>query len=166
MFSRDERAVYRQLREALPHHVILAKVPLVRMCQPSDPNRVRYWFELLGAIHVTFAICSTHGRVLAAVDLDSGRGNSPRTRQIKQSVLAACRVRYLHCRIQHLPSVPELRALVPDGFPPKAWPAPPVENANHWKPTLPFVDLMEEVEHPPAPRPSMFIVDDRPPLRH
>ena len=36
IFSPEERALYRQLRTALPHHTILAKLPLVRFCQPED----------------------------------------------------------------------------------------------------------------------------------
>jgi hypothetical protein len=39
VFNTDERRVYRQLREALPHHIVLSKLPLVRFCQPSDPQR-------------------------------------------------------------------------------------------------------------------------------
>jgi hypothetical protein len=113
VFSTDERRVYRQLREALPHHIVLSKLPLVRFSQPTDPDQVRFWYELLGAIHVTFAICSANGRVLAAIDLDTDRGNSRRVLQIKQSVLAACRVRYLRCPVDHLPSIPELQLLVP-----------------------------------------------------
>ncbi len=113
VFSTDERRVYRQLREALPHHIVLSKLPLVRFCQPADPNEVRFWYELLGGINVTFAICSANGRVLAAIDLENDRGNSRRTLQIKQSVLAACRVRYLRCPVDHLPSIPELQLLVP-----------------------------------------------------
>jgi hypothetical protein len=115
VFSNDERRVYRQLREALPHHIVLSKLPLVRFSQPTDPQQVRFWYELLGAIHVTFAICSANGRVLAAIDLDTDRGNSRRVLQIKQSVLAACRVRYLRCPVDHLPSIPELQLLVPQG---------------------------------------------------
>lgn len=113
VFSTDERRVYRQLREALPHHIVLSKLPLVRFCQPSDPNEVRFWYELLGSIHVTFAICSANGRVLAAIDLDTDRGNSRRVMQIKQSVLGACRVRYLRCPVDNLPSIAELQLLVP-----------------------------------------------------
>ena len=113
VFSTDERRVYRQLREALPHHIVLSKLPLVRFCQPGDPNEVRYWYELLGSIHVTFAICSANGRVLAAIDLDTDRGNSRRVLQIKQSVLGACRVRYLRCPVDNLPSIAELQLLVP-----------------------------------------------------
>lgn len=117
VFSSDERRVYRQLREALPHHIVLSKLPLVRFCQPTDPQQVRYWYELLGSTHVGFAICSANGRVLAAIDIDTERGNSKRTLQIKQKVLAACRVRYLRCPVDHLPSVPELQLLVPHQMP-------------------------------------------------
>ncbi|TMH13192.1 MAG: DUF2726 domain-containing protein [Betaproteobacteria bacterium] len=113
VFSTDERRVYRLLREALPHHIVLSKLPLVRFCQPTDPNEVRYWFDLLGASHVAFAICSANGRVLAAIDLDTDRGSSRRLMQIKQSVLAACRVRYLRCPVDHLPTVAELQLLLP-----------------------------------------------------
>ena len=113
VFSTDERRVYRLLREALPHHVVLAKLPLVRLCQPSEPGDVRYWYELLGPIHVTFAVCSANGRVLAAIDLDNERGTPRRTQQIKQSVLAACRVRYLRCPVDNLPTAAELQLLVP-----------------------------------------------------
>ena len=113
VFSADERRAYRQLREALPEHVVLAKLPLVRFCQPMDPQEVRYWYDLLGNVHVSFAICSASGRVLAAIDLEGVRGSSGRSVQIKQSVLAACRIRYLRCPPEHLPSIPELQLLVP-----------------------------------------------------
>jgi hypothetical protein len=113
VFNADERRVYRQLREALPHHIVLSKLPLVRFCQPTDPREVRFWYELLGKIHVGFAICSANGRVLAAIDLDTDRASARRSLQIKQSVLAACRVRYLRCPVDHLPSIPELQLLVP-----------------------------------------------------
>ncbi len=113
VFSSDERRVYRLLREALPHHIVLSKLPLVRFCQPNDSAEVRFWYDLLGASHVSFAICSANGRVLAAIDLDTDRGSSRRVMQIKQSVLAACRVRYLRCPVDHLPSVAEVQLLVP-----------------------------------------------------
>lgn len=113
VFSADERRVYRLLSEALPHHIVLSKLPLVRFCQPTDAAEVRYWYELLGNSHVSFAICSANGRVLAAVDLDTDRGASRRAMQIKQSVLAACRVRYLRCPVDHLPSAAEVQLLVP-----------------------------------------------------
>jgi hypothetical protein len=132
VFSSDERRVYRQLREALPHHIVLSKLPLVRFCQPTDPQEVRFWYELLGSSNVTFAICSANGRVLAAIDLDNDRGGSRRSLQIKQSVLAACRVRYLRCAPDQLPSIPELQLMVPQSGSAArgAQPAPTVTQAR------------------------------------
>lgn len=139
VFSGDERRVYRQLREALPHHIVLSKLPLVRFCQPTDPQQVRYWYELLGSIHVGFAICSANGRVLAAIDIDTERSNSRRALQIKQKVLAACRVRYLRCPVDHLPSVPELQLLVPQQMPAArapmaASPVPAIDGGSRRRP--------------------------------
>ena len=139
VFSTEERRVYRQLREALPHHIILSKLPLVRFCQPTDPNEVRYWYELLGSTHVSFAICSASGRVLAALDLETDRGGSRRTLQIKQAVLQACKVRFVRCAPDRLPSVPELQLLVPQIGPAARGPqaAPAVSEArDHLATTL------------------------------
>lgn len=125
VFTTDERRVFRLLREALPHHVVLSKLPLVRFCQPTEAKEVRYWFDLLGASHVTFAVCSPNGRVLAAIDLEGERGVTPRSLQIKHAVLSACRVRYLRCAPDQLPSIAELQLLVPQGSNPRGpLPAP------------------------------------------
>ncbi|MEY3252923.1 MAG: hypothetical protein RL227_1896 [Pseudomonadota bacterium] len=113
VFGQHELRVYQQLREALPEQVLLSKLPLVRFCQPDDPAAVRYWYGLLANQHVSFAICSESGRVLAAIDLEGLRPSSRRSLQIKESVLAACKVKYLRFTPEQLPSVPELRALVP-----------------------------------------------------
>ncbi|MCK7500155.1 MAG: hypothetical protein MZW92_64980 [Comamonadaceae bacterium] len=102
--ARDERRVYRQLREALPHHIVLSKLPLVRFCQPTDPNEVRFWYELLGSTDVTFAICSANGRVLAAIDLDTERGDvAPRAADQAvgagaPAACATCAARWTTCR--------------------------------------------------------------------
>lgn len=113
VFNTNERRAYRLLRETLPQHIVLSKLPLVRFCQPVNASETRYWYDLLGSAHVGFAVCSANGRVLAAIDLELDRGSSRRLIEIKQSVLAACRVRYLRCPPDQLPSVDELRALVP-----------------------------------------------------
>ena len=113
VFNTDERRIYRQLRDALPDHIVLAKLPLLRFSQAEDPQRMKYWYRVLGQLNVTFAICGVNGRLLAALDLDNGRTPSRRTVKIKQSVLAACRVRYLRLPVDHLPSIAELQLLVP-----------------------------------------------------
>jgi hypothetical protein len=114
VFSTDERRLYRLLTTALPNHVILAKLPLVRFCQPIDPQEVHYWYDLLGNIQVAFAVCSPSGRVLAAIDLDTtDRGQPKRMLQIKRAVLGACRIQYLRVPFDQFPSVGELQRLVP-----------------------------------------------------
>lgn len=128
VFSVDERRAYRQLRDAFPQYIVLSKLPLVRFCQPADVNDVQYWFDLLGGTHVSFAVCSAHGRVLIAIDLDGERPPSRRTQQMKQSVLSACRIRYLRCAIDHLPSMAELQMLLPQN-PATAAPAPAAQAA-------------------------------------
>lgn len=114
LFNPKERLFYRLLRDALPHHVILAKMPLVRFCRPVDQAEVRYWHEVLGSVYVTFIVCAPNGRVLAALDVDSER-RPPSTRLavIKQQVLQACRVQYVKCHPDQFPSVAELQMLVP-----------------------------------------------------
>jgi hypothetical protein len=114
LFNPQERLCFRLLRDALPHHVVLAKMPLVRFCRPADQTQVRYWHELLGSIYVSFVVCAPNGRVLAALDLDSAhRSPSRRIAMIKQEVLQACRIRYVKCRPDQFPSVAELQMLVP-----------------------------------------------------
>lgn len=114
VFTVEERVAYRQLSEALPHHVILAKLPLMRFSQPLDAADSKRWYDLLGSIHVSFAVCSPNGRVIAAVDLDSShRNTSRRARAIKESVCSACRVRYVRFGSDQLPAISELRQLVP-----------------------------------------------------
>jgi hypothetical protein len=160
VFSTDERRVYRQLREALPHHIVLSKLPLVRFCQPIDAQEVRYWYELLGSIHVTFAICSANGRVLAAIDLDTDRGNSRRVLQIKQSVLSACRVRYLRCPVDHLPTVPELQLLVPQSNTTSRGPQPaPVRHAHSPRDTHTSSSSSRRKERAPLWQDSGFFQD-------
>lgn len=113
VFGSQELRLYRRLREALPQHVLMSKLPLVRFSQPDDPGEVRYWYELLANQHVSFAICSESGRVQAAIDLEGLRPTSRRSLKIKEAVLAACKVRYLRVTPDALPSVAELQALVP-----------------------------------------------------
>ncbi len=133
VFSSDERRIYRLLREALPHHVILSKLPLVRFCQPTDSKEVRYWYDLLGTSHITFAVCSANGRVLAAIDLESEKSApTARVSKIKKSVLDSCRVRYMVCQSDPLPTVAELQMLVPNSSTPNRLPqaAPTLNKAR------------------------------------
>jgi hypothetical protein len=110
----DERRALRMLRDAMPQHIVLASLPLVRLCQPRDGLRSEYWYDLLAPLHVSFAVCSPNGSVLAVIDLETPRNTSRRVATIKQAVMAACRIRYISCRPENLPPPSELQLLLPN----------------------------------------------------
>lgn len=121
IFNTDERRLRRQLVEAFPNHVVVTKLQLIRFCQPDNPREMRYWYDLLSPLYVSFAICADNGRVLAAIDIDLSREGlesrgSRRAAKIKQAVFEACRVRYARSPSGQLPTVAELRSLLPEGF--------------------------------------------------
>ncbi|MEY2687796.1 MAG: hypothetical protein RL375_1994 [Pseudomonadota bacterium] len=117
LFTLAERELYHRLQAALPQRVILAKMPLVRFCQPLHRKELSYWFNLLGPLHVSFVVCNDQGRVLAAVDIERDqRPASRRAATIKQAVLATCRVRYLKCPEDQLATAGELQVLVPSSI--------------------------------------------------
>lgn len=130
VFNAEERRAYRQLREALPHHVILAKLPLVRLCQANDPAQQAYWYDLLGRTYVSFAICSPNGRVLAALDLEADAPAHKRSTEVQQAVFDACRIRYLRCTPHALPSIGELQLMVPQSGVPRGPQAAPSRPAD------------------------------------
>lgn len=115
VFTANERLLHRALLAALPQYLVLAKLPLVRFCQPLTPSQSAYWYDLLQPLQVSFAICSPNGRVLAAVDLDAP--SSSRQLRMKAAALEACRIRYVTCSAQALPSTQEIQQwqLVPSG---------------------------------------------------
>ena len=130
VFNSEERRIYRQLVDTFPHHAVLVKLPLVRFCQPEEPQELRYWHRLLGSQSVTFALCSPSGRVVAVIDLETARPPSERSLRVKQEVLSACRVRYLRCHPDRLPSPAELQLLVPQPHRPRV----PLAAPSRWSP--------------------------------
>lgn len=135
LFNVHERALYRELRAALPQHVVLAKVSLLRFCQSAEDKDTRAWWERLQTLHVSLLVCKPSGVVVAAIDIDSGAEYpSQRVQKLKEGVLEACRVRYVRCLPgqwpkanllaawvlgpvgQEQPSNPSLRRLKPDSL--------------------------------------------------
>lgn len=98
LFSVHERALYRELRSALPNHVVLAKVSLLRFCQSSDANDAKLWYERLQALHVSMAVCTANGVVVSTIDIETNPSKAARKSQkLKEAVLEAARVRYVRC---------------------------------------------------------------------
>lgn len=96
LFTTEERLLFRELQAALPQHVVLAKVNLLRFCHATRESEARLWFERLHPLNVSFVVCTPHGTVISAIDLEApNRPTSGRTLRLKESALDACRVRYL-----------------------------------------------------------------------
>ena len=117
VFNTGERRLYRQLKDAFPQHVVIPKLPLVRLCQPDDREKVEYWYELLGSTHATFTICSSNGKAVLAIDLESPRARSKRNLQVKEAVLNACKVKYFSIAANGMPTIAALQLLLPQALP-------------------------------------------------
>ncbi|NBD20575.1 DUF2726 domain-containing protein [Aquabacterium fontiphilum] len=99
LFNAQERALHRELRAALPDHLVLAKVSLVRFCQPGQAAQARLWYDRLMGLHVSLLVCHPNGAVVSAIDFEPAPGaNQSKGQRLKEAVLEACRVRYLRCR--------------------------------------------------------------------
>jgi Protein of unknown function (DUF2726) len=104
LFNSHERALFRELRAALPGHVVLAKVSLLRFCQSAETGDAHAWFERLHPITVSLLVCKSNGLVVAAIDIDNkGEGKVSRSQKLKEAVLEACRIRYVRCAPGHWP---------------------------------------------------------------
>lgn len=113
LFSAHERALYRDLRTALPQHLVLAKVSLVRFCQVAEHGDARRWYERLQPLTVSLLVCTPTGTVITAIDLDvPGALPSPRTARLKRAVLDVCRIRHLRCQPDQWPPPSQLAAWV------------------------------------------------------
>lgn len=104
LFTTEERLMFRELKLALPNHVVLAKLNLLRFCQADRESEARLWFDRLHTLNVSFAVCTPNGTVVSVIDLDTpNRAISPRSQRIKAAALDACRIRYLRCQVGQRP---------------------------------------------------------------
>lgn len=71
IFTTDERLLFKELRAALPNHVVLAKLNLLRFCQAADEFEARAWYDRLHTLHVSFAVCTPNGSVVSVIDIES-----------------------------------------------------------------------------------------------
>ena len=104
LLTTEERLLFRELKAALPQHVVLAKLNVLRFCQSGAGREARLWFERLQAMNVTFAICTPNGAVISVIDLDTPqRVKGQHHQRLKEAVLDSCRIRYLRCEAGHWP---------------------------------------------------------------
>ncbi|RZL01954.1 MAG: DUF2726 domain-containing protein [Rubrivivax sp.] len=99
IFTTDERLLFKELRAALPNHVVLPKLNLLRFCQAADEFEARAWYDRLHTLHVSFTVCTPNGSVVSVIDIDApNKASSARSQRMKEAVLEACRIRYVRCR--------------------------------------------------------------------
>lgn len=101
VFSVQERALYRELKAALPQHVVLAKIGLLRFCHSADETDAKAWYERLQPLHVSMAVCTPNGVVVSVIDVEPSNpksSKSQRSQRLKEAALDACRIRYIRCR--------------------------------------------------------------------
>lgn len=106
LLNAHERALFRDLRAALPQHVVLAKVNLLRFCQSAEAHQARAWYDRLQALNVSLLVCTPNGVVISAIDLEAQQPApraTGRSQKLKEATLEACRVRYLRCRPNQWP---------------------------------------------------------------
>lgn len=104
LFTTEERLMFRELKLALPNHVVLAKLNLLRFCQADRESEARVWFDRLHTLNVSFAVCTPNGTVVSVIDLDTpNRAISARSQRVKAAALDACRIRYLRCQVGQRP---------------------------------------------------------------
>lgn len=101
LLNAHERALFRELQATLPHHVVFAKVNVLRFCQAAAARDARAWYDRLQALNVSLLVCTPNGVVISAIDLEppsTPTRSTGRSQKLKEATLEACRVRYLRCR--------------------------------------------------------------------
>lgn len=110
VFTRQEQDAYAIMRSAFPDHAVLVKLPVSRFLYLTETRNMKYWFELLTPLYVTFAVCRADGKVIAAVDFDSAQQKGSRSGYtLKRRALDACKLLYLRYDYEAMPSAKVLR---------------------------------------------------------
>lgn len=113
VFSQDEQKAYVLMRSAFPELCILVKLPLSRFLQLTDTKNMRYWFDLISPLFVTFAVCAPDGKVLAVVDFESSKRPGSRSAlTLKRRAFQTCKLMYFKHDYETMPSARSLRVSV------------------------------------------------------
>jgi len=105
IFSAQERHIYRQLQTLFPRHIVLAKLPLTRFTQSANNEKLKYWFDLISNLHVSFAICTPIGRIVSVIDIETSHDPGKRSFIIKHAVMQTCDMQYLTFTNDDMPTL-------------------------------------------------------------
>jgi hypothetical protein len=102
LFSNAEELLYWKLVGALPDHVILPKVPLIRMLSSSGQNAR----AAIATKKVDFLVCARNFDIVAAIDLEekSRRKKKVDTEDVKETAMETAEIKYIVWSALALPS--------------------------------------------------------------
>jgi Protein of unknown function (DUF2726) len=112
VLNTKERQLYGLMRQAFPQYEVLVKLPLTRFMQLREESEIRFWYELLSPLNVTFTLCDHSMQPFAALDLLSDSRAASSAIRLKKRAMAAAQVRYVQLDLQRLPTVRQLRDMM------------------------------------------------------
>lgn len=106
-----ERLAMQALNRALPHHLILAAVPLAGFLNVPRRHSYTEWLKRVGHLSVDLMVCDSSSQVVAVVLLRKPNDTAKRLRRAERivRVLEAARVRVLVWPAADMPSPDEIR---------------------------------------------------------
>lgn len=113
VMTASETQAYSLLKRALPGYLVLAQVPMARFLRVPTRNSYGEWLQRVGYQNVDLLLCDASSRVLAVIDVRSGK-ESERSRERHERmvrVLKAAGITVHVWKEDNLPSVQDVRAL-------------------------------------------------------
>lgn len=106
LLSTPEQILYFRLIRALPDHVILAQVQLSRFLGVKKGYNFNAWNNRINRLSADFVVCSKHGRVVAAIELDDAthsRHDRIEADARKDSALSSAAVPLIRWHVKSIP---------------------------------------------------------------
>lgn len=113
LLTNEEYEVFKWLRGIFDDHLVMVKLPVLRFTLPINKGKNgggARWQHLLEGVYCTFTVCTANGNVVGCVDVPGKRGLNRVNRDLKESLLADCRIAYTVSRSVNLPNAGSMRA--------------------------------------------------------
>lgn len=111
--TQDELRALKLLRKALPECLLMPQIALARFLNVQQNRSYNQWFGSVGRRSVDFLICSEHGDVLGAIQLQSSKARTPSEGAVRKlKALEMAQIPVWQLAKDDLPDVQALRAMV------------------------------------------------------
>lgn len=112
LMTNEEHEVFKWLSATFHDHLVMVKVPVLRFTAPTSRDKNgggERWQDMLASVYCTFTVCTANGNVVGCVDVPGRRGLNKRNRDVKDALLADCRIAYTVVRSVMLPKASAMR---------------------------------------------------------